>query len=193
MHPGTTTALGGGKQAARILIVDDHEISRAALRALLRTEGIDVADVRTGDAAITATIAFHLASRRLVVPGGVSACFDRAGAQVGLGDEWVMAELGAELVPAVAGGEHDSRGIRQCLQPVGYAEAGRIGGCHVDDYHVGVKGDRGRDRRIAGPDVGDVDSLGAQQRPQRGTGYFVIVDDQDPRCLLPAAGSGGCA
>ena len=59
MHPGTTTALGRGKQAARILIVDDHEISRAALRALLRTEGIDVADVRTGDAAITATIAFH--------------------------------------------------------------------------------------------------------------------------------------
>ena len=59
MHPGTTTALGGGKQAARILIVDDHEISRAALRALLRTEGIDVADVRAGDAAITATIAFH--------------------------------------------------------------------------------------------------------------------------------------
>ena len=59
MHPGTTTALGGGKQAARILIVDDHEISRAALRALLRTEGIDVADVGTGDAAITATIAFH--------------------------------------------------------------------------------------------------------------------------------------
>src|SRR5262249_6686295 len=44
---------------ARILIVDDHEISRAALRALLRTEGIDVADVRTGDAAITAAIAFH--------------------------------------------------------------------------------------------------------------------------------------
>ena len=59
MHPGTTTALGRGKQAARILIVDDHEISRAALRALLRTEGIDAADVRTGDAAITATIAFH--------------------------------------------------------------------------------------------------------------------------------------
>src|SRR5215831_11380095 len=59
MHQGTTPALGGGKQAMRILIVDDHEISRAALRALLRTEGIDVADVRTGDAAITAAIAFR--------------------------------------------------------------------------------------------------------------------------------------
>ena len=47
------------KRAMRILIVDDHEISRAALRALLRTEGIDVADVKTGDAAITAAIAFH--------------------------------------------------------------------------------------------------------------------------------------
>jgi CheY-like chemotaxis protein len=59
MHPGATTARGGGKQATRILIVDDHEISRAALRALLHTEGIDVADVGTGDAAITATVAFH--------------------------------------------------------------------------------------------------------------------------------------
>jgi two-component system, NarL family, response regulator DesR len=43
----------------RILIVDDHEVSRAALRALLRTEGADVADVRTGDAAITAAVAFQ--------------------------------------------------------------------------------------------------------------------------------------
>src|SRR5215510_10729589 len=59
MRPDTTSAPGSGKQLARILIVDDHEISRAALRALLRTEGIDVADVRTGDAAITAAIAFH--------------------------------------------------------------------------------------------------------------------------------------
>ena len=49
----------GGKQLTRILIVDAHEVSRAALRALLRTEGIDVADVGTGDAAITAAIAFH--------------------------------------------------------------------------------------------------------------------------------------
>jgi CheY-like chemotaxis protein len=59
MQPYTASALGGGKQLTRILIVDDHEISRAALRALLRTEGIDVADVGTGDAAITAAIAFH--------------------------------------------------------------------------------------------------------------------------------------
>jgi CheY-like chemotaxis protein len=59
MQPATASALGGAKQPTRILIVDDHEISRAALRALLRTEGIDVADVGTGDAAITAAIAFH--------------------------------------------------------------------------------------------------------------------------------------
>ena len=44
---------------SRILIVDDHEVSRAALRALLRTEGIDVADMRTGGAAVTAAIAFR--------------------------------------------------------------------------------------------------------------------------------------
>src|SRR6516164_5880951 len=49
----------GGKQPSRILIVDDHEVSRAALRALLRTEGIDVADMRTGGAAVTAAIAFR--------------------------------------------------------------------------------------------------------------------------------------
>jgi PleD family two-component response regulator len=46
-------------QPTRILIVDDHETSRAALRGLLRTEGIDLADVRTGDTAITAAIAFQ--------------------------------------------------------------------------------------------------------------------------------------
>jgi CheY-like chemotaxis protein len=57
MQPDTASATGG-RQFTRILIVDDHEISRAALRALLRTEGIEVADVRTGDAAITAAIAF---------------------------------------------------------------------------------------------------------------------------------------
>ena len=58
MQPGTGGGVGE-RQPARILIVDDHEISRAALRALLRTEGIDVADVRTGDAAITAAITFR--------------------------------------------------------------------------------------------------------------------------------------
>jgi PleD family two-component response regulator len=59
MQPDTASVLGGGKPPTRILIVDDHEISRAALRALLRTEGIDVADVGTCDAAITTAIAFR--------------------------------------------------------------------------------------------------------------------------------------
>jgi PleD family two-component response regulator len=58
MQPDTADALGSEKQPMRVLIVDDHEISRAALRALLRTEGIHVADVSTGDAAVTAAIAF---------------------------------------------------------------------------------------------------------------------------------------
>ena len=58
MPPDMASPLGG-KRPTRILIVDDHEISRAALRALLRTEGIGVADVGTGDAAITDAIAFH--------------------------------------------------------------------------------------------------------------------------------------
>jgi CheY-like chemotaxis protein len=58
MQPQAGTASSGAR-ASRILIIDDHEVSRAALRALLRTEGIDVADVRSGDAAITAAIAFR--------------------------------------------------------------------------------------------------------------------------------------
>lgn len=57
--PADIASPPGGKRPTRILIVDDHEVSRAALRALLRTEGIDVADVGTGDAAVTAAIAFH--------------------------------------------------------------------------------------------------------------------------------------
>lgn len=56
MGSDTAPADGAG-QLTRLLIVDDHEISRAALRALLRTEGIEVTDVRTSDAAITAAIA----------------------------------------------------------------------------------------------------------------------------------------
>jgi CheY-like chemotaxis protein len=43
----------------RVLIVDDHEISRAAVSALLRTEGVHVADVASGEAAIAIAIAFR--------------------------------------------------------------------------------------------------------------------------------------
>ena len=40
------------------MIIDDHEISRAACRALLRTEGLDVvADMAAGDQAIAAAAA----------------------------------------------------------------------------------------------------------------------------------------
>jgi len=42
------------------MIIDDHEISRAACWALLRTEGIDVvADMTTGDQAITVVAALR--------------------------------------------------------------------------------------------------------------------------------------
>jgi len=42
------------------MIVDDHEISRAACRALLRTEGMDVvADMAAGDQAIEAAAALR--------------------------------------------------------------------------------------------------------------------------------------
>jgi CheY-like chemotaxis protein len=58
MQPQAGTARSSARPS-RILIVDDHEVSRAALRALLRTEGIDVADMRTGDTAVTAAIDFR--------------------------------------------------------------------------------------------------------------------------------------
>jgi DNA-binding NarL/FixJ family response regulator len=32
-----------------VLVVDNHEVSRAALRALLRTEGVEVIDLAPGD------------------------------------------------------------------------------------------------------------------------------------------------
>jgi CheY-like chemotaxis protein len=59
MQSDTASAHADGTRSTRILLIDDHEISRAALRALLRTEGLDVADVPADDAAITAAIAFR--------------------------------------------------------------------------------------------------------------------------------------
>jgi PleD family two-component response regulator len=58
MQPDTASALGE-KQPTRVLIVDDHELCRAALQARLRTEGIGVTNIRVGDTAIAAAIAFH--------------------------------------------------------------------------------------------------------------------------------------
>lgn len=49
----------GGQRLLRVLLVDDHEISRAAVSALLRTEGAEVADIGTGDAALAVAIAFR--------------------------------------------------------------------------------------------------------------------------------------
>jgi PleD family two-component response regulator len=44
----------------RVLLIDDHEVSRAACRALLRTEGIDVvADLPVGEDAVAATVELH--------------------------------------------------------------------------------------------------------------------------------------
>lgn len=43
----------------RVLLVDDHEISRAAISALLRTQGAEVADLGTGEGAVAVAIAFR--------------------------------------------------------------------------------------------------------------------------------------
>jgi CheY-like chemotaxis protein len=60
--PGDRRPLRAGANAQRpmrVLLVDDHEISRAAIGALLRTEGADVAGTGTGEAAIAVAIAFR--------------------------------------------------------------------------------------------------------------------------------------
>jgi DNA-binding NarL/FixJ family response regulator len=50
----------GRDSAMRIMIIDDHEISRAAIRALLHAEGIDViADFNTGGHALAAVRALR--------------------------------------------------------------------------------------------------------------------------------------
>ena len=59
MHT-STAGPSHGTWPARIIIIDDHDISRAACTALLRAEGIDVkADLRATDQALTATRAFR--------------------------------------------------------------------------------------------------------------------------------------
>ena len=57
--PGDRRAGANGQRPMRVLLVDDHEISRAAITALLRTEGADVAGTGTGEAAIAVAIAFR--------------------------------------------------------------------------------------------------------------------------------------
>jgi hypothetical protein len=59
-----------------------------------------------------------------------------------------------------AGGEQDNGSIRQCLELTCDAEPGEIGGCQVDDCHVGPEGGR-RNHRVCGPHIGDIDSFGA--------------------------------
>jgi CheY-like chemotaxis protein len=51
--PASTDSATNGTWPAQVIIIDDHEISRAACTALLRAEGIDVTDVRASDQALT--------------------------------------------------------------------------------------------------------------------------------------------
>jgi CheY-like chemotaxis protein len=52
-------AATGGTRPVRVLLVDDHEISRASITALLRTEGLEVAGVGANDAAIPVSTTFR--------------------------------------------------------------------------------------------------------------------------------------
>jgi len=61
------------------MIIDDHEISRAACRALLRTEGTDVvADMTAGDPAIAVAAALRPDVAVVDVSPAASAGFDMA-------------------------------------------------------------------------------------------------------------------
>ena len=58
--PTSNVDRADGTRPARIMIIDDHEISRAACRALLRTEGMDVvADMAGGDQAMAVAAALR--------------------------------------------------------------------------------------------------------------------------------------
>jgi DNA-binding NarL/FixJ family response regulator len=94
-----------GTRPARIMIIDDHEISRAACRALLRTEGVDVvADMAAGDPAIAAAAAlrpdvavvdvspvagtgFGMARRLLALPGPPAVVFTSSAARAEFGGQ----------------------------------------------------------------------------------------------------------
>jgi DNA-binding NarL/FixJ family response regulator len=78
--PTSAHSPAGGTEPTRILIIDDHEISRAACRALLRTEGLDVvADVAAGDQAVTAARALRPDVVIIDVTPAASAGFGIAG------------------------------------------------------------------------------------------------------------------
>ena len=73
----SVTHRADGTRPARIMIIDDHEISREACRALLRTEGIDVvADVAAGEQAIAAAAAMRPDVAIVDVSPAASAGFD---------------------------------------------------------------------------------------------------------------------
>jgi len=71
---------------ARILIVDDHEVSRAAIGALLRTEGFEVTDVGTDQDPVAVAVAFSPAVAVVDVTPERAAGFDIAGKLVALAD-----------------------------------------------------------------------------------------------------------
>ena len=68
-----------GQPPMRVLLVDDHDISRAAVSALLRTQGAEVADLGTGDAALAVAIAFRPAVAVVDVTPADAAGFRIAG------------------------------------------------------------------------------------------------------------------
>jgi DNA-binding NarL/FixJ family response regulator len=58
-------------EGLRVLVVDDHDLFRTGLRALLEEEGFDVRDAASGDAALVALPAFepHVIVMDLNMPG----------------------------------------------------------------------------------------------------------------------------
>jgi DNA-binding response OmpR family regulator len=68
------------------MIIDDHEVSRAALRALLRTEGFEVADVGKDDDPVGVAVKFRPVAVVVDVAPGESAGFAIAVRLAALGE-----------------------------------------------------------------------------------------------------------
>ncbi len=75
MQPEWAQGAPGTGPPVRILIIDDHEVSRAALRALLQTEGFHVAELGSGDDLVAAVVAFGPAVAVVDVTPGQPAGF----------------------------------------------------------------------------------------------------------------------
>lgn len=109
---------------ARILIIDDHEISREACRALLRAEGVDVvADLAADERAVAVATALRPDLVIVDVTPGADTGFDIAGRLRRLPDPPAVV-LTSSAAPASFGSRLDGYGF-VAKADIGAATIGR--------------------------------------------------------------------